>query len=140
MNTNRTYRSFTIEQDETSFVIREKEGLTTHPMNWLLRDGTSREGAWIAAQSQAKPVTVILLDGSIKELGVVFNPVEFEKACYRGYVSYGHSMSDGYYAPIRFESWVNSFRRDPAGELKWNNDTSDWVKAALPLYLEAQAA
>lgn len=45
------------------------------------------------------------------------NVEEFEHAAYRGYVAYGRSMTDGYYAPEDFSAWVKEFRSDPVGEL-----------------------
>lgn len=138
------YRRFTTSVDPKHFVITEREPTDRHPMNWGLEEGsdfygrilfpTSREGAWDRAREQELPVLVVLLSGEIKSLGVVFDCDVFERACYRGYVSYGYSMSDGYYAPIRFESWVQTFRADPEGTLRHGNDAWNSCKDLLPLY------
>jgi hypothetical protein len=46
----------------------------------------------------------------------------FERTAYRGHISYELSMTDGYYAPEPFDSWVIGFRSDPAGSLYFGND------------------
>ncbi len=131
------HRCFKVSETEDAFVITEVEPRNNHPMNWSCTDGTSREGAWATARAQGKPVTVVDREGNRKDLGRVFSPRVFEEFAYSGYVGYGRSMSDGYYAPIGFESWVISFRKSPDF---YQNDTSARVQNALPLYMEALAA
>lgn len=46
----------------------------------------------------------------------------FERAAYSGHISYGISMTDGYYAPEDFDAWVIGFRKAPTGSLYWGND------------------
>jgi hypothetical protein len=131
------YRCFKTEVINGVFTITEIAPKNSHPMNWSYLDGTSREGAWKSAQSQTLPVAVVDREGNRQELGVVWSPKEFERAAYAGYVGYGLSMSDGYYAPVQFESWVKSFRKHPEAGLDNQNDVSDAVKAGLPLYVKA---
>ncbi len=71
----------------------------------------SREAAWQGARSQIHPVKAILLDGEIKDLGVVFEPELFERALYSGHIGYNLSMTDGHYAPEPFEVWIAAFRK-----------------------------
>lgn len=47
----------------------------------------------------------------------------FERAAYRGHISYSLSMTDGYYAPEPFSAWINGFRADPVGSLYFGNDS-----------------
>lgn len=47
----------------------------------------------------------------------------FERIAYRGYISYGISMTDGHYAPECFENWLFGFRKDPLGALYQGNDS-----------------
>lgn len=131
-----TYRTFDAYADTENgvFVINETGTRTDHPMNWLCGTGETRESAWITARSTALPVVVTLLDGTSKNLGVVFDAATFERAAYSGYVGYGYSMTDGYYAPIKFESWVQDFRRNRGKGILFQNDTPQYVKDALPLY------
>jgi hypothetical protein len=132
------FRRFKVEPGDEVFTITELEPTDRHPLNWGLRDGVTRESAFRSAQSQDKPVTVNLLNGETRDLGVVFDMEAFERACYSGYVGYGYSMSDGYYGPLSFEGWVSGFRSDPERELRYGNDTADYVKASLPSYLAAR--
>lgn len=135
-----TFRRFDIQEDGRYLVIQELEPTDKHPMNWIDLKHT-RESAWAVAQSQTKPVIVrAIQDGTpnaagFVDLGVVFSPEAFERACYWGYVSYGHSMSDGYYAPIQLDSWVKSFRRDPEGQMRYGMDVSKRVREALDTYM-----
>lgn len=127
------YRRFTYTNDGDWFRIFEVEPTDKHPMNWI--DGMlCRESVWSLARCQIRPVRVFLLDGTMKELGIVFDSSEFEKVCYSGYVSYGLSMTDGHYGPLTFTHWVEGFRKDPANKLKWNNDTPAWIKESLSHY------
>ena len=81
--------------------------------------GFSREVAWGEARVQHLPVEVCYLDGNCKALGVVFRPDLYERAAYQGYVSAGFAMTDGHYAPVKFETWVADFRRNPTeGQLR----------------------
>lgn len=130
--------SFSVEENE--FVIRERE-------NEFEFGGKDKRGysayekktAWSAARSQTLPVRVIKLDGSEQKIGVVFDPRSFERIAYSGYVSHGVSTTDGYYAPLKFEQWVKSFRSSPVQEMI-NSDAPQYVKDSLPAYVEALAA
>lgn len=141
MNTTATqtptfYRAFNAYADLTNgvFVIKELPSRTDHPAQWLYTDGITAQSAWLRARATALPVVVTLLNGSTMDLGVTFGAEAFERAAYGGYVSYGYSMSDGYYAPIKFDAWVISFRRGQGREILNGNDTPQYVKDALPLY------
>lgn len=46
----------------------------------------------------------------------------FESVAYKGYIAYGLSMTDGYFAPLDFESWLTGFRKAPVTELYYGND------------------
>jgi hypothetical protein len=143
-------------EDGDRYLIVEVEGTDRHPLNWT--DGlTTREGAWRRARAQHCPVTLVPLEGEAQDLGVVFDPREFERAAYQGYVSHGISMTDGHYAPDTFEIWVANFRRgiskdkdeiigfwERDGEVAmihdraWSgNDAYDEVKGALGVYAKA---
>jgi hypothetical protein len=103
-----------VSADGSRYEITKVGYTAKHPINWI--DGLKdRASAWAWARCQDLPVvycdaTDLADTNAIMELGVVFDPQEFEKVAYSGYVGYGFSMSDGYYAPIQFESWVKSFR------------------------------
>lgn len=130
------YRKFRTAPTDVAFTITEVGKDDTHPMNWI--DGsTDASGAWYQARCQDKPVVFTAMDGTSEVFEGVFDPNKFERAVYSGYVSYGLSMTDGYYAPMDFEAWVVSFRNDPARELNGENDTPQYVKDALPTYLAA---
>jgi hypothetical protein len=138
------YRRFEVAHMASECRIIEHQPSEVHPMNWgfaRAMDGRhypahSREAAWASARSQDKPVVVECLGEEPMNLGVVFDVEAFERAAYGGYVSYGHSMSDGYYAPLSFESWAASARKDMARELAGSNDAALHVKESLPTYLE----
>lgn len=148
MTTTTTYGQYRTEvsEDGTRFEITRVGTTTKHPMNWI--DGcSSREGAWASARSQHRPVvycdaTATADTHKVMELGVVFDPQTFETRVYDGYVGYGYSMSDGYYAPIQFESWVKSFRESVRKDtFSWDgNDTHRSVRPALALYRELLTA
>lgn len=109
-----SYRRFTTKLrtvgSEPMFVITEIEPTTRHPLNWT--DGSkTREGAWESAQTQIHHALATTADGKETDLGYVFSPEVFERAVYGGYIGYGLSMTDGYYAPIDFEAWVRGFRK-----------------------------
>lgn len=152
-----------VSQDGTRFEITKVGTTTKAPINWTGLGGeTTREGAWKRAQSQHRPVvfcdaTAEADTNDLMELGVVFDPRAFEQAVYQGYVAYGHSMSDGYYAPIQFESWVKTFRsfvRRNTTSLKeagpicdktierafHNNDAPKHIRPALVIYAARLAA
>lgn len=137
-----------VSEDGTRFEITKVGTTTRHPMNWSGMGGeTSRAGAWEAARSQHLPVVYCNATSSadtneLMELGVVFDPETFERRVYDGYVGYGYSMSDGYYAPIQFESWVKSFRKSVQEDtFSWDyNDTHRSVRPALALYRRLLAA
>lgn len=134
------YRCFKVTETTESVLIAEVEPKNSHWMNWMGFGEMSREGAWSYAGARGKQTFFKSREGQVQDLGKVFSPKSFERAAYAGYASYGHSMSDGYYAPEKFDSWVKSFRKHPAEHLASQNDASESVKAALPLYLEALAA
>lgn len=101
--------------------------------------GISKQAAWDAARSQNLVVIVQLIDGSGIDLGHVFNPREFERAAYAGYVSHGVSMTDGTFYPLKFDQWVTHFRKSIlAGEdphsVWYNNDAPVYVQNALGAY------
>lgn len=128
------YRTFATQIENGVFVITQTGTRTDRPSTWLCMDGKSDTTAWLAARACGLPVVVTLLDGTVKNFSGVFSAAQFEMAAYCGYVSYGLSMTDGYYTPIAFESWVKSFRRDQGREILGDNDTPQYVKDALPLY------
>jgi hypothetical protein len=150
-----------VSQDGRRFEVTKIGTTTRHPMNWSAIGGeTSRNGAWQAARQQHLPV--VYCDAStgaetneLMEFGEVFDPRAFEQAAYSGYVAYGHSMSDGLYYPLQFESWVAHFRSEVLANAEtmkayalaphnlsyadaiWTgNDLSDSVRTALPVYAE----
>lgn len=153
----RTSSEIVVETGEERYLLVEVEGTDKAPLNWT--DGlVTEKGAWDRARSQALPVVAIPLHGDVKHLGLVFHPRAFEKAAYRGYVSYGISMTDGTYHPEAFETWVKNFRREvsegaddiiglldgPSPEMMllhdkvWGrNDASNDVKCALGAYAKA---
>lgn len=135
-NATTVYRTFDAYADTENgvFTITEKGTRTDHPMNWLCGSGTTDRDAWAMARSGALPVVITMLDGTVKNVGVVFDAATFERAAYDGYVSYGYSMTDGYYAPIKFDAWVKDFRRGLGREILSQNDSPKYVKDALPLY------
>lgn len=134
------HRAFTAKVVEGVMVITEVAPKNSHPMNWSGLSEYSREGAWAYAQCMGLETVFVSREGERKELGRVFDPRSFEQAAYGGYVGYGQSMTDGFYAPEKFDSWVKGFRKHPAEHLNSQNDAPEAVKAALPLYLEALAA
>jgi hypothetical protein len=134
------YRCFKVTETDEQVTITEIEPKNLHPMNWSGLGESSREGAWAFATARGKAITFVSRDGIRTELGPVFDPRAFERAAYQGYVAYGYSMSDGYYAPIEFEAWVRDLRKSPEHELSRRNDVAPSVKAALPLYLAALAS
>jgi hypothetical protein len=134
------YRCFKVVETPSQIIITEVEPKNSHWMNWMGFGEMSREGAWAFAGARGKQVLFVGRMNDRRDLGRVFNPAAFERAAYQGYTSYGYSMSDGYYAPEKFESWVIGFRKDPAGHLANQNDAAESVKAALPLYQQALAA
>lgn len=134
------YRCFKVVELGYVVEITEVEPKNSHWMNWMGFGEMSREGAWAYAGARGKQVVFISREGERKELGEHFDPRAFERAAYSGHTSYEYSMTDGYYAPEKFESWVKSFRKHPAEHLATRNDAADEVKAALPKYLEALKA
>lgn len=132
------YFSFSVEDNE--FVIRERT--SAFEFGGKDKRGYSaydKKTAWSAARSQTLPVRVIKLDGSEQMIGIAFDPRSFERIAYSGYVSHGVSTTDGYYAPLKFEQWVKSFRDNPSQEMI-SNDAPQYVKDSLPAYVEALAA
>jgi hypothetical protein len=130
------HRAFRVAEDENTVTITEVEPKNSHPMNWAGMSETTREGAWDFARARGLRTVFVSRDGIAQELGQVFSPKTFERAAYWGYVGYGRSMTDGYYAPIDFDAWVTDFRRFPSfGQ----NDVAEAVKAALPKYFAALA-
>lgn len=144
----KTYGQYRAEvsEDGTRFEITKIGTTTKAPINWINGDRT-REGAWRDAQSQHRPVvycdaTATADTNQVMELGLVFAPQAFEERAYDGYVGYGYSMSDGYYAPIHKETWIRSFRQSVLnGTFTWDgNDTHKSVHGALDLYRELLSA
>lgn len=134
------YRAFTTHVEDGVMVITEIEPKNSHPMNWSGMGEYSREAAWARAGARGLQTVFVDREGNRRELGMVFDPRAFERAAYQGYVGYGCSMTDGYYAPEKFESWVKSFRQRPEEHMNRENDVADEVKAALPLYQAMLAA
>lgn len=156
--TETVYRRFTTKVVESPdsptgklFLITEVESTTKHPLNWIGVE-VSAEGAHHQAKRQDNPVRVLHLSGRVQDLGIVFDPRDFEQAAHSDYVCYGISMTDGYYAPIKFEDWVKPFRRevrklaeqiartgertleDLIAEVFYANDAASEVKQALFSY------
>lgn len=134
------YRCFAVTETGEQTVITEVEPKNSHPLNWMGSSEMSRESAWAYASARGVQTVFVDREGYRHNLGEVFSPKAFENAAYQGYVSYGHSMTDGYYAPIQFDAWVKSFRQHPEHHITHQNDMSKVVKAALPKYLEALAS
>ncbi|MFI6909761.1 hypothetical protein ACIBKY_51460 [Nonomuraea sp. NPDC050394] len=137
-----TYQRYTAAHTGTRFVITEIEPTNRDPKSWWMESpyALTYEAALTQAATQDQPVRVHHRDGITELLGDLFEPAAFEQAAYSGYVAYGLSMSDGYYAPISFDAWVHTFRSGP--ELTFNN-CDPYVKASLATYqrhLAAQAA
>jgi hypothetical protein len=138
----KTYRQFQTSTSAEQFIIREIGTTTRHPMNWC--GETTREGAWAAATAQSVREIAVLATGQpVRTYNAteVFNPANFERAAYSGYVGYGLSMTDGYYAPISSEAWIRAFRKEvlesadlDAKKIFYGNDASALVKASLPAY------
>jgi hypothetical protein len=147
MNSNQktiTSRAFTVATVDGTFVITEVAPVEHSTMIGAFSAKApyghhTRDAAWTAAKRQALPVVAVLADGSARDLGVVFDPDAFEQAAYQGYVSYGFSMTDGYYAPSTFDSFVYGLRRDPAGTVKWDNEFRP-APGALEAYTATLAA
>lgn len=126
-------RRFAVETDGARIYLREVVSTFAFPLNWSGREGLTREGAWSYVRAQDKPVTTECLGEEPMDLGVVFDVEAFERAAYAGYTSYGRSMSDGYYAPICFEHWVISFRKNPNLD---HCDVSPLTRESLPTYVQ----
>lgn len=136
---------YATETSDLRFTIRAVEldsapnplGSTYATVNGVRTLLMSKESAWQAARQQTLPVFFVGIDGNAKALGTVFHPAVFERRVYSGYVGYGLSMTDGYYAPIKFDAWVKSFRANPDSWSVGGNDSRhttadlDAYKAAL---------
>lgn len=135
-----TTEIITTEHSSPVFVIKEREQEFKLGGETAGYSASKKIVAWNAARSQHLPVRVEKLNGETTELGNVFDPREFERAAYRGYVAYGLSMTDGHYAPHTFEQWVIHFRKsvladDASNATVWaENDAPAYVKNALMLY------
>lgn len=130
-----TYTAYRITTTDTEFQVKVAGHHTRHPMNWFTTDeGYAVENVRQLAAQQVLPVVFIDEDGTRHEHGVQFTPEAFERAAYSGYVAYGCSMTDGYYAPEAFEAWVTFFRKDPATAIRVGNDFYP-SEAALAAYL-----
>ena len=130
-----TYAAYRVTVTNTEFQVKVTGRHTSHPMNWsVFTEGHSLEGVKQQAATQVLPVVFIEQDGTRHEHGVQFSSEAFERAMYRGYVAYGRSMTDGYYAPMDFETWVKIFRSDPAGERRSGNDFYP-AEGAMEAYL-----
>lgn len=141
-----TTTMYTAESRNTAFIITaiEVEGPVSSIGATYARDIDGRyvatyhnDGAWHLARQQSLPVRLVRAGEPTRDLGVVFHPGLFEHRVYSGYVGYGYSMTDGYYAPISFEAWVTAFRANPDGWDRAGNDSQhtmadmDAYKAAL---------
>jgi hypothetical protein len=125
----RLTRQFKITEGSDQFSIREVA--PTNLVSLDYRDQTvSREGAWQAASVQLAPVVFFGLDDTVRHLGVVFNPERYERAAYQGYVAAGYVMTDGYYAPLQFETWLANFRKSPV----LDEPEQQHLRPALALY------
>lgn len=124
-------RNFTAQVVGTEFVITE-----VAPKTSVLSPGTTRELAWQQARTQANPVVFVALDGSRRELGIVFDTAKWERAMYQGHISYELSMTDGFYAPEGFETWITEFRKFPRTSY---NDALPATIAAFTKYLALAA-
>lgn len=124
-------RNFTAQVVGTEFVITE-----VAPKTDVLTPGITRELAWQQARTQANPVVFVALDGTRRELGVAFDTAKWEQAMYQGHIRYELSMTDGYYAPESFETWIAEFRKFPRTSY---NDALPATIAAFPKYLELAA-
>lgn len=122
MNATVSYTAYQVTITDSEFQVKVAGRHTSHPMNWMSLDGYSIDRVKQAAAIQLLPVVFIDEDGTRHEHGVQFSAEAFERAAYRGYVSYGISMTDGYYAPISFDVWVKNFRKYPVEEIRNNND------------------
>lgn len=125
------YRRFIAGVQDGEFIIAEQSPTKAHPINWMGAEVT-RENAWDAAQAQGCPVVFVDRSGNRMNLGDCWSRNAFEFAMYCGYVSYGRSMADGYYAPLSFENWVKAFRKAPHAD---ENDAPQEVKNSLPRYV-----
>lgn len=141
-----TTTMYTAESRNTAFIITaiEVDGPVSSIGATYARDIDGRyvatyhrDGAWHLARQQSLPVRFVRAGEATRDLGVVFHPGLFEHRVYSGYVGYGLSMTDGYYAPISFEAWVTAFRANPDGWDRAGNDSQhttadmDAYKAAL---------
>lgn len=63
----------------------------------------------------------------------------FERAAYGGHISYDLSMTDGYYAPQDFETWVYFFRKNPIS-IYSGNDARYKLTPQINAYIALQAA
>jgi len=143
MTAKTTHRRFTVTTTPAELVITEVEPTTDNPTRYGGDWGYgfyTRDAAWMTARTQDKPVRFVGRDGNGVVYGVVFSAEAFEKSCYRGYVSHGLSMTDGYYAPLTFEAWVIGFRKGPETSIRYGCDVSDTVRRSLPTYLDHLAA
>lgn len=128
------------DDSDPYFLVREREQEFKLGGETAGYSATTRRAAWDRARSQHLPVHVTMLNGETTDLGNVFNPRNFEKAAYSGYVQYGLSMTDGHYAPESFDRWVINFRKsvladDASHANVWReNDAPEHVKNALMLY------
>lgn len=130
-------RSYTTTVEAGQFTITEVTGQRDR---CGLPAGHSKELAWQQAQEQPLPVRVLHLDGTNQNLGNCWTPQAFERAIYGGYISYGLSMTDGHYAPEKFDAWVKTLRQFPEHVVKVDNDAPANVKAGLTRYLAALEA
>ena len=139
-------RMYTAEARNIAFFITEVEveGPVSSIGATYVRDGDTtnvvynRDAAWQLARQQSLPVRFVRYGEATREFGVVFHPGLFEHRVYSGYIAYGCSMTDGYYAPVGFESWVLRFRANPDGWQVGGND-SQHTPADMAMYKKALA-
>lgn len=128
--------------EEPKFVIRER------PKSFELGGkvagysaSNNKRAVWQAARSQSLGIMFVPINGETIYYGVHFDAPTFERAVYRGYISYGLSMTDGVYHPIKFEQWVIHFRQHALAdrEVFNENDVAQYVKDSLPHYVKLLA-
>lgn len=127
------------DEHEQTFWIIEVEHARKDPT--ATESGYTAEDAsvvWRRARTQAASIMFKDTKNNVREIGVAFDPSKFERAVYSGYVSYGISMTDGVYVPIKFEQWIKSFRKDVLnGKISWDgNDAPNYVKDSLLAYAD----
>lgn len=133
---------YTLNETTGAAVFRIVERPTAYSEPTKTKSGwtaVSKRDAWQRARSQAAPVEIVPLVGLKKQITSAFDGPTFERAAYSGYVQYGLSMTDGHYAPMKFDQWVIHFRKTVlnsafAASVWAENDAPDYVRGALTVY------